>query len=369
MVVAVNVALFVALWGLAEAGRLAVARAWPSYEVLFLQPQRDVGWTQVPGLRWTWTGWHWYAADFSVPIVTNASGFRDLDRNPVASPGVRRVALLGDSFIEAVQVPFDRTAAQVLERTLNEAAAPPHPRWEALNFGISNFGVGQYLLTWERYAKTYHPDVVVAFVAGFHMRRTTDRFERGAFPSSGQALWVRPSFALDGDRLVREPARDFDEFVNAQARVLARDFGGQHSRRRAAGSLVATATSQAEPLLRRLLRRPLAEPPGEVVDFNAILPLNLRILSELGRQVREAGGRLIIADVSRYFTDPELVASALHDLSARESFGYAPVYRALLDANQRGEKTRWAHDGHFNEAGNRILAEELSREILAAPAR
>src|SRR6476646_4713894 len=98
-VVGVNVALFVALWGLAEAGRRAVARVWPSYDVLYLQPQRDVGWTQVPGLRWTWAGWNWYAADYSVPIVSNALGFRDLDRNPVASPDVRRVALLGDSFI------------------------------------------------------------------------------------------------------------------------------------------------------------------------------------------------------------------------------------------------------------------------------
>jgi hypothetical protein len=238
-----------------------------------------------------------------------------------------------------------------------------------LNFGISAFGVGQYLLTWERYAKTFHPDVVVAFVAFFHMQRTTDRFERGAFGSSGQPLWVRPSFALDGDRLVREPARDFEEFVNAQARVVERDFGGKRSRRRAVGSLAGIATSQAEPLLRRLLRRPEVAPPGDVVDVNAILRLNLRILSELGRQVREAGGRLIIADASRYFGDPELVASALHALSEREGLGYAPVYRALLDANQRGEKTRWAHDGHFNEAGNRILADELSREVLAAPAR
>jgi hypothetical protein len=105
------------------------------------------------------------------------------------------------------------------------------------------------------------------------------------------------------------------------------------------------------------------------VDVNAILRLNLRILSELGRQVREAGGRLIIADASRYFGDPELVASALRALSEREALGYVPVYRALLDANQRGEETRWAHDGHFNEAGNRILADELSREVLAAPAK
>ena len=184
-VIGVNILVFLVLLFLAEAIGQVIALIRPSYDVLVLQPDKVLGWKQVPNLHWTWAGHHWYAADFSVDVVTNPLGFRDIAREFPKPHGVKRIALLGDSFIEAVQVPFEKTSGQLLERSLNcssDQGQKHSQRWEVLNFGISNYGVGQYLLTWEQYAKRYEPDYVVIFVAKLHMKRTLDRYEFGAFP-------------------------------------------------------------------------------------------------------------------------------------------------------------------------------------------
>src|SRR6476661_2481574 len=132
-IVAINLMVFVCILLSVELALQGIALTWPSYEVLFLQPDRALGWKQVPNFQWRWAGHHWYAADFSVPVRTNANGFRDLDRATSKQDGTRRVALLGDSFIEAVQVPFESTAAQRLQQMLNASSSAAPVRWEVLN--------------------------------------------------------------------------------------------------------------------------------------------------------------------------------------------------------------------------------------------
>ena len=106
-------------------------------------------------------------------------------------------------------------------------------RWEVLNFGISNYGIGQYLLAWEEHVRLYEPDYVAIFVARFHMSRSVTRYAFGAFPASRKVgLWVRPTFRLENDQLIREAAADFDEFVRMQDNLIKTEFDGKRSRRR-----------------------------------------------------------------------------------------------------------------------------------------
>ena len=102
-----------------------------------------------------------------------------------------------------------------------------------LNFGISNYGVGQYLLAWERFASAFDPDYVVVLVGGYQLQRTVSRYEIGRFHHSSQrALWIRPTFRLQDGRLVREPAADYEAFITAQWELIAGEFGGSRIRRR-----------------------------------------------------------------------------------------------------------------------------------------
>lgn len=347
---------------------LVLARLRPAYDVVFLEPDAELGWKHVPGLRFTWTGRYWYAADYSVEIRSNSLGFRDLERTPAKPAGVTRVALLGDSLFEALQVPFDGTPGQRLERRL-EAEGASRDRapatYEVLNFGVSNYGIGQFLLVWQEYASRFAPDYVFVLVAPFHLRRTVRRYETGGFPATaGERLWIRPTFRLEEGELKLERARDFEVFERAQRRLIESEFEGRRmrERRHPLGFLSRHLWERAGSLVRKRSGRPRPVTPAQ-------LRLNLKILEALGRAVAGTGGRMAILDVSSYF-EPNAagVEAALRRLCAAQGLGYVNVSPELLEANRNGIATRWAHDSHFNEAGNAILARVMRRWIREAAA-
>jgi hypothetical protein len=356
-IVAGNVLVLAALVLLVEAAAATVQWLWPAYDVLFLQPDRELGWKEVPNFHWIWAGHYWYGADFRVDVDTNAVGFRDVAHETEKPHGVARVALLGDSFIEAAQVPFEGTAGQLLQRRLNARAGAL--RWEVLNFGVSNYGVGQYLLTWQHYARAYQPNDVAVFVAKLHMQRTVSPYEIGAFRSTeAKRLWVRPTFALDQGVLVLHPARDFDEFTRVQADEIQYEFGGARTRQSRHW-----LTVEAAGRVRDWTAQALAAPNSGQDSLADLLAVNLALITEIGRSVRAAGGRFIVVDVSQYFHDEPRVAEELGQVCADNGFVHVPLSDDLAAANARGIATRWAHDYHFNAAGNEILAAALDRVI------
>jgi hypothetical protein len=117
---------------LIEMGGRVFLALWPAHDVLFLEPDRAVGWKQVANLQWTWSGTDWFARDYSIPVHTNALGFRDREHEPAKPAGVVRIALLGDSLVEALQVPLEQTAGALLEAQLNAEENQP-ARYEVLN--------------------------------------------------------------------------------------------------------------------------------------------------------------------------------------------------------------------------------------------
>jgi len=343
----------------------------PAYEVLYLQPDRVTGWKGVPNLRFTWAGPHWAAFEFSVPTILNSSGFHDLERTVEKPPHVARVALLGDSFVEALQVSFDKTAGQLLERSLNSTAGAQsvqEPRYEVLNFGVSAYGLGQYLLAWEKYARSYKPDYVFAYVAKFHMERT---LSRGGMETQGSHdLWTRPTYTLRSNELVLVPAGEYDKFVAAQERLIRDELGGTRILKRRGFLFLGIMLGDVNTTVTRVQRRFTGV--GAVRDRSEEeLAINLRILEELAASVHRSGARLIIADSVRYHRGSQELSDTLKEFCARKDIGYVNVSDDLLKKEDAGISTKRAYDGHFNELGNQIFAAAMYRWMAssAAPPR
>jgi hypothetical protein len=89
----------------------------------------------------------------------NALGFRDVERQTAKPAGTMRIEVLGDSFIEALQVPLEQTLTAVLERKLNDGGGSP--RYEVLNLGQSGFGTTEECQRFEHFGRQLDPDVVV----------------------------------------------------------------------------------------------------------------------------------------------------------------------------------------------------------------
>ena len=139
----------------------------PSYENIDVIPDRQLGWRLVPNSIFTYTGVHWYKNEFKTQIKTNSLGFRDTERTIKKQKDSTRMVVLGDSFVVAREVPFDKTPSQLLERYLNESnsnESSASSKFEVLNFGITGFGLTQNFLTNRLYVKNYSPEYVFLFI-------------------------------------------------------------------------------------------------------------------------------------------------------------------------------------------------------------
>jgi hypothetical protein len=103
----------------------------------------------------------WYRSEGESWVEINRDGLRGPDVAVEKPAGTFRVALLGDSYIEAVQVPFDQTVGEVLEGRLSTLRGTPV---EVLNFGVGGYGTTQELLTLQQKVWKYAPDLILLAV-------------------------------------------------------------------------------------------------------------------------------------------------------------------------------------------------------------
>jgi hypothetical protein len=131
---------------------------------------------------------------FDVSVSTNADGFRDRE-HPLAKPAGRyRVVLLGDSFIEAMQVPFEASVTPLLEERLRRSGTDA----EVINLGVSGFGTAREYLALREYGMRYQPDLVVLFFVGNDVSDNSQRLD-------GRPHLPYPVVATDGS-LIRDVA-------------------------------------------------------------------------------------------------------------------------------------------------------------------
>lgn len=103
----------------------------------------------------------WYRKEGEAYVRINSEGLRDREHAKVKPPNTLRIAVLGDSYAEALQVPFENSFCAVLERKLRECPGSAGSEIEVLNFGVSGYGTAQELITLREYVWQYSPDLVL----------------------------------------------------------------------------------------------------------------------------------------------------------------------------------------------------------------
>jgi len=176
----------------AEAALRIVGVSYPN----FYGPDPDRGWALRPGAA----GWWRKEGDAHVRI--NSDGLRD-EEHPVAKPaGEIRIAVLGDSCAEALQVPAEKTFWSLLETELARCPAVAGKRVQALDFGVSGYGTAQELLTLRHRVWKYDPDLVLlAFYSGNDVR---DNWRPLELDPARPYLVPRPGGSLALDDSFRE---------------------------------------------------------------------------------------------------------------------------------------------------------------------
>jgi hypothetical protein len=134
---------------------LALRIARVPFDAQLYGPNRELGWTLRPDAAGL------VSTETPQMVRINSHGFRDQERSYEKAPGTFRIAVLGNSWTEALQVPLEKTYASVLERELNAKACFAGKRVEVLNFGVAGYSTAQELSLLRQEAWKYHPDLVL----------------------------------------------------------------------------------------------------------------------------------------------------------------------------------------------------------------
>jgi hypothetical protein len=103
----------------------------------------------------------WSRKEGNAYVRINSAGLRDREHSMKKPDGVYRIAVLGDSYAEALQIDLRDTFWSLLERKLAECAFQPGKRVEVINYGVSGYGTAQEYLQLESTVIGYGPDLVL----------------------------------------------------------------------------------------------------------------------------------------------------------------------------------------------------------------
>jgi lysophospholipase L1-like esterase len=107
-------------------------------------------------------------------VSVNRFGFRGPEWSIPKPANTLRIAVLGDSYIEALQVPESERFSSVLEKQLNQLATHDN-HVEVMSFGISGWGTTNQLQALRHYVWQFEPDIVLLAFLSANDVRNNDR--------------------------------------------------------------------------------------------------------------------------------------------------------------------------------------------------
>jgi len=108
-------------------------------------------------------------------------------------PVTYRIALIGDSFTFCLDVKYEESWGNQLERALG-------PEFQVLNFGVPGYGLDQAYLRYYRDVRPWDPDVVIFGVFPHDLERTMTVYNLVSFPE-WEYPFAKSRFVMNGERL------------------------------------------------------------------------------------------------------------------------------------------------------------------------
>jgi lysophospholipase L1-like esterase len=342
--------------------------------VAFSEPDPEIGYRFTPGYDY----WFFGENDHAIEGRINALGWRDHERKREKPVRCYRVAVIGDSFVEAFQVELDSTFVAIAERRLNalHVLGPGGGRVECMNFGRSGMTTTEELIVLNRDVLPCEPDaVVVLFTPGNDIADVNPATSSGA---------LRPFPSLEPGGLVSIDM-GFAHTRAYQSRAIVNGV----KQRSALVSLLAeryNAWRRAPPPRARAGERTIsrehslctAQPDSVYLRQYA---MNKRLLAEMAGACAARGARLWLMSVPVVrgpaeaaslraldpTFDPGFFDRDLAALADSTGAGFVPLAgRFEASARAGGAPLFWAH---WSYAGHRVVADALVEALAPSGAR
>ena len=317
-------------------------------------------------------------------VQMNSSGMRDKERTVNKPENTYRIAFLGDSFVEAIHVPLEYTAAAIMEQELADCSGLKGKNVEVLNFGVQGYGTAQELMTLRHQVWQFSPDLVLlGFYPGNDIRNNYKPLEHDHF----RPYFTRENgeWAIDDSfKTMTQLERDY--YSTSRVDYLPR-WLLESSR---ILQLIRRAEAQAK---QRQFERDYEqtninfykEPPDE--NWEEAWKITEGLITLIRDEVREQGVDFMVFTISDSFQvhpKPEkrqefmekydiedlfYPDKRIQALGEREGFTVFRLAEPLQkEAEKMGEclhgfENALPCEGHWNRQGNRVAAELMANQI------
>lgn len=329
--------------------------------IAWSQPDELLGYRYAPHAPY----WNRLEGGRSSGLMNNF-GWRDVDWTLEKPPGILRVAVIGDSYVEAFQVELPETFPKIAERQLERRGR----KVQVMSFAQSGFTTTEELLVLQRDVLPFQPDLVVLFFFPYNDIRDVSK---ALAPDA-----LRPFFSLDpnGELVLdtsfnRTWAFRLRRWINPVKRrsalvsLLVERWNAQGRNRARA------AKAAARPDSLGYLSLCTARPDPRFVEA---FDLNKRLIVTMARTL--GTGRMMLVTMESAGWKPEDEAAqkaidpsfdafcfeqALGKLASSEGIhhiGLQTVFREDWERNRRA--LHWAH---YNQAGHELVGAALADGI------
>jgi hypothetical protein len=338
----------------------------------------ELGWSLRPNLRTV------YRDEGTSLVSTSSAGLRDVEHAVEKKVGVYRIAVLGDSFAEALQVDREESFWALLDENLRGCPARHARDVEVLNFGVSSYGTANELLMLEQRVFAYSPDLVLtAFFGGNDVQDNDPALDH-------LTVRMRPYFRLESGTLVLQPGEPLGLPRRAwQAALRVSRLGqlveqirkrrAQRAARQASGSVTEEAG----------VARDLFLAGDGAPEWKRAWEVTERLLTRMFQESEQHGARFLLLDVA-----PSIVVHP--DDAARSEFarkvGAEDLFRTEARLTRLASSTRMEFlalgppmleharktgrclhgfanaapcGGHWNQEGHRIASVLVAERICA----
>jgi hypothetical protein len=366
----------------------------------FYSPDEFRGYVLTPKIE------GWYRKEGASYVRVNSAGLRDVEHAKEKPANTLRIAVIGDSYAEALQVPLENAFWKIAENRLGQCPALGGKAVEVINFGVSGYGTAQELITLQRAVWDYSPDVVLLAVTtnnditdNSRVLKKTD--EIPYFVYRENRLELDDSFRQNSAfRWRNSNLSRFGTWLRDNLRFVQLGHQAQYSLKNY------LAKRRAQPPAQTLATQLLAEnaPPPSAVRAEDVGIDNLiyrepidpawqdawrvteGLLVEMRGEVASRNAKFLVVTLSngiQVFPDPAARRAFLDkiggtdifypdtrikNLGARENFtvyNLAPELQVFAEQNKVflhgfGENIG---NGHWNAEGHRIAGEKLSQKL------
>ncbi len=173
----------------------------------FYAADESLGYALIPEMSGT------YSKEGRSYVSINSDGFRDIEHSFEKPPGIFRIAVIGDSYVEALQVEQSEIFTNYIRDQLATCEAFQGKSIEMLNFGVSGYGTAQELILLRQKVWKYSPDVVMLM-----MTTNNDITDNSPYFKKVPI----PYFRVDGENITMDDGFQQDKVFLARNSKLGR---------------------------------------------------------------------------------------------------------------------------------------------------